>query len=69
MTPAGVHTTTVCVRDLPVELSDESVKSALSVYGDVYSIRHAYFKEYPELRNGNRPLLMFVSTPIPSSFN
>ena len=31
VTPAGVHTTTVYVRDLPVELSDESVKSALSV--------------------------------------
>ena len=69
VTPAGVHTTTVYVRDLPVELSDESVKSALSVYGDVYSIRHACFKDYPELRNGNRLLLMSVSTPIPSSFN
>ena len=44
MTPAGVHTTTVYVRDLPVELSDRSVKSALSVYGDVYSVRHAYFR-------------------------
>ena len=69
VTPAGVHTTTVYVRDLPVELSDESVKSALSVYGDVYSIRHACFKDFPDLRNGNRLLLMSVSTPIPSSFN
>ena len=69
VTPAGVHTTTVYVRDLPVELPDEPVKSALSVYGDVHSIRHAYFKDYPELRNGNRLLLMFVSTLIPSSFN
>ena len=69
VTPAGVHTTTVYVRDLPVELSDESVKSALSVYGDVYSVRHAYFKDFPELRNGNRLLLMSVSTPIPSSLN
>ena len=66
MTPAGVHTTTVYVRDLPVELSDESVKS---VYGDVYSVQHACFKEFPELRNGNRLLLMSVSTPIPSSLN
>ena len=69
VTPPGVHTTTVYVRDLPVELSDESVKSALSVYGDVYSIRHACFKDFPDLRNGNRLLLMSVSTPIPSSFN
>ena len=69
MTPAGVHTTTVYVRDLPVELSDESVKSTLSAFGDVYSIRHAYFKDFPDLRNGNRLLLMSVSSPIPSSFN
>ena len=69
VTPAGVHTTTVYVRDLPVELSDESVKSALSAFGDVYSIRHACFKEFPDLRNGNRLLLMSVSSPIPSSFS
>ena len=69
VTPVGVHTTTVYVRDLPVELSDESVKSALFVYGDVYSIRHACFKDFPDLHNGNRLLLMSVSTPIPSSFN
>ena len=69
VTPAGVHTTTVYVRDLPVELSDESVKSALSAYGDVYAISHACFKDFPDLRNGNRLLLMSVSTPIPSSFN
>ena len=68
VTPAGVHATTVYVRDLPVELSDESVKSALSAYGDVYSIRHACFKEFPDLRNGNRLLLMSMSSPIPSSF-
>ena len=67
VTPAGVHTTTVYVRDLPVELSDESVKSALSAYGDVYAISHACFKDFPDLRNGNRLLLMSVSTA--SSFN
>ena len=27
------------------------MKSAFSVYGDVYSVRHACFKEFPELRN------------------
>ena len=69
VTPAGVHTITVYVRDLPVELSDESVKSALSTFGDVYSIRHACFKDFPDQRNGNRLLLMSVSSPIPSSLN
>ena len=58
VTPAGVHTVTVYVRDLPFELSDESVKCGFSVYGDVYSVRHACYKEFPDLYNGNRLLLM-----------
>ena len=69
VTPAGVHTVTVYVRDLPVELSDDSIKSAFSSFGEVFSISHAHFKDFPELRNGNRLLLMSVSNPIPSSFN
>ena len=35
VTPAGFHVVTVYVRDLPVELSDETVKSAFSSYGEV----------------------------------
>ena len=35
----------------------------------MFSISHAHFKDFPELRNGNRLLLMSVSNPIPSSFN
>ena len=69
VTPASVHTVTVYVRDLPVELSDESVKCAFSAYGDVFSVRHAYHKDFPDLRNGNRLLLMSVRNPIPSSLN
>ena len=63
MTPAGVHTVTVYVRDLPVEFSDESLKCAFSVYGDVYSVRHACYKGFPDLYNGNRLLLMSVQNP------
>ena len=69
VTPAGVHTVTVHVRDLPVELSDDSIKFAFPSFGEVFSISHAHFKDFPELRNGNRLLLMSVSNPIPSSFN
>ena len=58
VTPAGVHTVTVYVRDLPVELSDDSIKSAFSSFGEVFSISHAHFKDFPELRNGNRLLLV-----------
>ena len=54
VTPAGVHVVSVYVRDLPVELSNDSIKSALSTYGEVYSVRHSFFKDFPDLQNGNR---------------
>ena len=69
VTPAGVHVVTVYVRDLPVELSVETVKSAFSLYGEVYSVRHGFFKDFPALQNGNRLILMSVSNLIPSSLN
>ena len=69
VTPAGVHVVTVYVRDLPVELSNDSVKSAFSTYGEVYSVRHGFFKDFPDIQNGNRLILMSISNPIPSSLN
>lgn len=69
VTPFGVHVITVYVRDLPVELSEETVKSAFSSYGEVYSVCHGHFKDFPDLRNGNRLILMSVCNPIPSSLN
>ena len=69
VTPAGVHVVTVYVRDLPVELSVQTVKSAFSSYGEVYSVGHGFFKDFPALQNGNRLILMSVSNPIPSSLN
>jgi len=52
VTPAGVRSNTVFACDLPLELSDESTKSAFSTYEDVYSVRGAFFKDFPDLRNG-----------------
>ena len=69
VTPAGVHVVTVYVRDLPVELSEETVKSAFSSYAEVYSVRHGFFKDFPDLQNGNCLILMSVSNPIPASLN
>lgn len=66
-TPAGVHVVSVYLRDLPVELSDESFKSAFSAFGEVYSVLPVFFKDFPQLRNGNRILLMSIHEPIPSS--
>ena len=68
VTHACVHVVTVYVCDLPVELSVETVKSAFS-YGQVYSVRHGFFEDFPALQNGNCLILMSVSKPIPSSLN
>ena len=55
--------------DLPVELSNDTVKSAFSTYGEVYSVHHGFFKDFPDLQNGNRLILMSISNPIPSLLN
>ena len=69
VTPAGVHVVTVYVRDLPVELSVETVKSVFSSYGEVYSVRHGFFTDFSALHTGNGLILMSVSNPIPSSLD
>ena len=39
VTPADRPTISVYLRDLPVEISDDSVRSALESFGDVFSVR------------------------------
>lgn len=68
-TPPSVHVVPVHLRGLPVELAEESVKSAFSAFGDVFTVSPLYFKVFPSLRNGNRILLMSLGKPIPSSLN
>ena len=69
VTPADRPTISVYLRDLPVEISDDSVRSALESFGDVFSVRSTVYKDFPSIRNGTRVLLMSVKQPIPSSLN
>ena len=69
VTPADRPTISVYLRDLPVEISDGSVRSALESFGDVFSVRFTVYKDFPSIRNGTRVLLMSVKQPIPSSLN
>ena len=69
VTPADRPTTSVYLRDLPVEISDESVRCALKVFGDVFSVRATVHKVFTSIRNGTRILLMSVKQPIPSLLN
>ena len=60
VTPADRPTISVYLRDLPVEISDGSVRSALESFGDVFSVRSTVYKDFPSIRNGTRVLLMSV---------
>ena len=69
VTPADRPTISVYLRDLPIEISDDSVRSALESFGDVFSVRSTVYKDFPSIRNGTRALLMSVKQPTPSSLN
>ena len=69
VTPADHPTISVYLRDLPIEISDDSVRSALESFGYVFSVRSTVYKDFPSIRNGTRVLLMSVKQPIPSSLN
>ena len=55
----------VHVRDLPSEVSDEDVKSFFQSYGQVLSVRHSTFANFPAIYNGNRVLEMALDRDIP----
>ena len=69
VTPADHPTISVYLCDLPVEIADDSVRSALKSFGDVFSFRSTVYKDFPSIRKGARVLLMSVKQPIPSLLN
>ena len=69
VTPADRPTCSVCLLDLPVEISDASVRTVFEAFGDVFSVCAAVFKDFSSVRNGTHILLMSVKQSIPSSLN
>ena len=63
--PADDRLRTVHLRDLPVEIEEEVVFSFLSGYGEVLSVSHCFFDEYPNVRNGNRVAKVLLDRDIP----
>ena len=55
----------VHLRDLPVEVDHDSISTFFSAYGEVLSIDHCHFKEYPSVRNGNRIVKILLTQDIP----
>ena len=52
VTPADCVAKSVYVRDLPFEVSDESIVSVSSTYDKVYSVKSVYHKEFPARLSG-----------------
>ena len=69
VTPADCIVKSVYVRDLPFEVSDESIVSVFSTNGKVYSIKSVYHKEFPATCTGTRTVLMSVNDSVPSIVN
>ena len=69
VTPADCVVKSVYVRDLPFEVSDESIMSVFSTYGKVYSVKSVYHKEFPAICTGTRTVLMSVNDSVPSIVN
>ena len=67
VTPADCVAKSVYVRDLPFEVSDESIVSVFS--GKVYSVKSVYHKEFPAICTGTRTVLMSVNDSVPSIVN
>ena len=59
--PADDRLRCVYLRDLPVEVDDDVVSSFLSRYGEVLSVDHCYFDDFPSLCNGNRLIKILLA--------
>ena len=53
------------VRDSSVEVDYDNVSTFFSAYGEVISVDHCYFEEYPSVRNGNRIVKILLTQDIP----
>ena len=63
--PADDRLRTVHLRDLPVEIEEEVVLSFLAGFGEVLSVNHCFFDDYPSVRNGNRVAKVLLDRDIP----
>ena len=64
--PADDRLSSVYLRDLPVEVDNDVVSSFLPRYGEVLSVDHCYFDDFPSLCNGNRLVKILLAQDIPS---
>lgn len=64
LAPADGRFHTAHLRDLPIEVDDQSVISFFSDYGEVLAIKHECFKDFPSIENGNCTVKMLLSDHV-----
>ena len=66
LAPADDRLRNVYLRDLAVEIEDnEAVSSFFSDYGEVLSVDHCCFDDFPTVRNGNGLVKILLAQEIP----
>ena len=65
LSPADERLRTVHLRDLPVEIDQDVVSGFFAEYGEVLSVEHCFFNDYPATRNGNRVVRVLLNRDIP----
>ena len=63
--PADDRVSIVHLRDLPVEVDHDSISAFFATYGEVLSVDHCHFEEYPTVCNGNRVIKILLNQDIP----
>lgn len=61
LTPADKRPRTAYLRDRPAEVNNDVVSSFFLEYGEVLSVGHGYFDDFPTIRNDNRLSRRFLA--------
>ena len=65
LSPADERLRTIHLRDLPTEIDQAAVSGFFAEFGEVLSVDHCFFKDYPAVRNGNRVARVLLDRDIP----
>ena len=65
LSPADERLRTIHLRDLPIEIDQDVVSGFFAEFGEVLSVDHCFFNDYPATRNGNRMARVLLDRDIP----
>ncbi|CAN7990358.1 unnamed protein product [Ixodes pacificus] len=66
LAPVGPHVLDVSVFRLPPCKPDKALLAVLNQYGKSLQVRHAAYKDHPNIKNGTRLVRMEIAKPVPN---